>query len=106
VFKLLLFYLLVFVSHVSCASALNFLFLLTFIMYLECHCFNCVSMFYSLICLIIDVLINVDSGLWMFVLFVCLFVVIKPENPYFASRPGLMYIHMIIELFRYFSETC
>jgi len=24
-----------------------------------------------------------------FVLFVCLFVVIKPPNPYFASRPGL-----------------
>jgi hypothetical protein len=33
--------------------------------------------------------VQFQQGLVMFVLFVCLFVGIKPENPYFASRPGL-----------------
>jgi len=32
---------------------------------------------------------NTYIHVYMFVCFVCLFVVIKPENPYFASRLGL-----------------
>jgi len=36
-------------------------------MHLECHCFNSVFMFYSLLHFIIDVLKTVDSGLWMYI---------------------------------------
>jgi len=46
---------------------IDILFLFTFIMYSECHCFNSVLMFFTLFYFIIDVLKSVDSGLWMYI---------------------------------------
>ena len=65
VFKLLLFYVLIYVSHVSCTF--DVLFLFTCIMCLECNCFGSVFMFYSLFHFIIDVLRTVDSGLCLYI---------------------------------------
>jgi len=60
--KLLLFYLLIYVSHVS--FALIFLFLFIFISYMECHCCIYVSVCYSLFYFISDFLFCFWELIW------------------------------------------
>jgi len=65
-------------------------------MYLECHCFNCAFLFYSLFNFIIHVLMTVNIGLWMYI-----YMIVENHLPIQGQKYEWRFVCVILFEYKY-----